>query len=78
MAQHKYSVGDRLRVLWDDAVCDAAVVTVHLRGVVDGVHYFLLSYPNSIRRISIADRIWGNYHGAFQVLGWRPCLCCVG
>ena len=35
MAQHKYSVGDRVRVLWKDAVYDAAVIKVHANRSVD-------------------------------------------
>ena len=53
MAQYKYSVGDRLRVLWEDAVCDAAVITVNLRDVGDGVYSFLLiplSYLQNFHR----------------------------
>ena len=38
MAQHKYSVGDRVRVLWEDAVYGAAVITVHGNGAVDVVY----------------------------------------
>ena len=38
MAQHKYSVGDRVRVLWKDVVYNAAVLTVHDNGAVDVVY----------------------------------------
>ena len=35
MAQHKYSVGDRVRVLWEDALCDGGVTKVHPSGAID-------------------------------------------
>ena len=38
MAQHKYSVGDRVRVLWEDAVYSAAVTKVHDNRAVDVVY----------------------------------------
>ena len=38
MAQYKYSVGDRVQVLWEDAVYHAAVITVHGNGAVDVVY----------------------------------------
>ena len=38
MAQYKYSVGDRVRVVWEDAVYDAAVITVHANNAVDVVY----------------------------------------
>ena len=38
MAQYKYSVGDQIRVLWEDAMYHAAVITVHGNGAVDVVY----------------------------------------
>ena len=35
MAQYKYSVGDRVRVLWEDALCDGGVTKVHPSGAID-------------------------------------------
>ena len=35
MAQYKYSVGDRVRVLWEDALCDGGVSKVHPSGTID-------------------------------------------
>ena len=38
MAHCKYSVGDRVRVLWEDAMYNAAVITAHDNGAVDVVY----------------------------------------
>ena len=37
MAQDKYSVEDRVRVLWEDNLFDGAVIKVHPSGAVDMV-----------------------------------------
>ena len=38
MVHFKYSVGDRVSVVWDDAVFDATVIKVHLSNAVDVVY----------------------------------------
>ena len=35
MAQYKYAVGDRVRVLWEDTLCDGGVTKVHPSGAID-------------------------------------------